>query len=227
MPPIVNPSEKASSAMLTSANCRSLARRVLLVRHAESTAQVAGAVTTSHGLIPLTEFGRRQATAFANSVATAPALIVSSPFVRALETAEPLRARYPAVPFETWPVQEFTFLDPAKCAMTSLDQRRAQRRAYRNRNDPVDRDGNDAESFNDFVQRAVDFLERARTLPSGTTYVFTHSFFMRLVEMVLESRPTDSNAFMRKYYAEVGRHIIGNLGIVALPQTSFESHHSM
>jgi broad specificity phosphatase PhoE len=103
--------------------------------------------------------------------------------------------------------------------MTSRDQRRALRHAYWSRNDPVYRDGNGAESFNDCVQRAIDFLERARKLPSGTNYVFTHSFFMRLVEMVLKPRPTNSNAFMRKYYAERKDHMITNLDIVELPQT--------
>jgi broad specificity phosphatase PhoE len=203
--------------MLISANFRSFARRVLLVRHGESAAQISGAVTTSHGLIPLTEHGRQQAVSFANSVPAAPALIVSSPFVRALETAAPLRARYSGVPFETWSVQEFTFLDPVKCFMTSRDQRRVQRHEYRNRNDPVYRDGNGAESFNDFVTRAANFLERARKLPAGTTYVFTHSFFMRLVEMLLEPRPIDDKVFMRKYYAEVRNHMIRNLDIVELP----------
>ena len=84
---------------------------VRLIRHAESAAN-AGLATTAPDSIPLTEKGQLQARAIADSITSAPDLIISSPFERAIATALPTTERFPHVPFETWPVEEFTYLSP-------------------------------------------------------------------------------------------------------------------
>ena len=87
-----------------------------LIRHGESVANAGGAVS-SFSEIPLTARGRQQAELFAARFdelsADPPTLIVQSPYLRARQTAEPLIRRFAGVPVETWPVQEFTYLDPA------------------------------------------------------------------------------------------------------------------
>lgn len=50
-----------------------------------------------------------------------PDLIVVSPEPRAKQTAEPFIARFPGVEVETWPIQEFTYLSPARCVGTTAE----------------------------------------------------------------------------------------------------------
>ena len=96
---------------------------VYLIRHAESVSN-AGERTASHGGAELSSEGRRQAEALTARIGFRPDLIVVSPFVRTRQTAEPLRQKYPDVPVEEWPVQEFSFLDADRCADTTQEERR-------------------------------------------------------------------------------------------------------
>jgi broad specificity phosphatase PhoE len=64
--------------------------------------------------IELTERGHEQARAVAASWTQAPALIVTSPYTRTRQTAAPTIARFPGVPVEVWPIEEFTYLQPAR-----------------------------------------------------------------------------------------------------------------
>lgn len=119
---------------------------VKLIRHGESAAN-AGQASPDHASIPLTPKGVEQAHLMSGSFAQAPTLIVASPFVRAHATAMPTVAVFPATPFETWPIHEFTYLEPARCANTTVAQRRDWVRAYWAKEDPAFRDGEGAESF--------------------------------------------------------------------------------
>ncbi|WP_147482000.1 phosphoglycerate mutase family protein, partial [Pseudomonas syringae] len=89
-------------------------KHVRLVRHGESAAN-AGQPSVDHATIPLTLKGVEQAQSVARSFTHAPALIVASPFSRAQATAMATVSTFPATPFETWPIQEFTYLEPARC----------------------------------------------------------------------------------------------------------------
>ena len=84
--------------------------RVIFIRHGESTGN-AGVPCHDLATIELTERGHEQARAVAASWAEAPALIVTSPYTRTRQTAAPTIARFPAVPVETWPIEEFTSHD--------------------------------------------------------------------------------------------------------------------
>lgn len=82
-------------------------KNVRLIRHGESAAN-AGEASLDHASIPLTAKGVEQAYLVAESFAQAPTLIVASPFARAQSTAMATAARFAAIPFETWPIHEFT-----------------------------------------------------------------------------------------------------------------------
>lgn len=92
--------------------------RLVCIRHGESIAN-AGAATTDPLSIGLTEAGHSQASEFARSWLEPPALFVISPAARAYETAVPVLQRFPRVPVERWPVEEFTYLSPRRCAGTA------------------------------------------------------------------------------------------------------------
>lgn len=96
---------------------------VRFIRHAESAAN-AGAATSDPASIPLTPRGHDQALAGSDSFSAAPDLIICSPFLRVQQTAAPTCVRFTAAPVQTWAVQEFTYLAPARCAHTTAEQRR-------------------------------------------------------------------------------------------------------
>ena len=94
-----------------------------LVRHGQSAAN-AGLPATGHATVPLTELGRAQARALALRLKRPPDLLILSPFLRARATAEPILSRWPDTLCETWPIQELTYLSPARCTGTTSATRR-------------------------------------------------------------------------------------------------------
>ena len=82
--------------------------RALFIRHGESTGN-AGVPCHDLGSIELTERGHEQARQVAASWTQAPALVVTSPYTRTQQTAAPTIARFPGVPVEVWPIEEFTY----------------------------------------------------------------------------------------------------------------------
>lgn len=158
---------------------------VYLIRHAQSEGNI-GLRTTIHSDIRLSAEGEKQAEELAAKTDFCPQLIVMSPFLRARQTAMPLCRKYPAVPTEIWPVEEFTFLDADRCNNTTPEERRPWVEAYFKRNDPDYVDGKGAESFAMLLARAEDMLTRLRALPAeNTTLVITHGNFIRATMLLL------------------------------------------
>lgn len=140
---------------------------IICCRHGQSVAN-AGAATSDPLSVPLTELGRQQAEEVARQWTEVPGLIVVSPAERARATALPTMRRFPTVRVEEWPIQEFTYLAPARCAGTTAEQRRAWVEDYWALADPDRCDGDGAETFNEFlarvdlaVSRLVQFVERS------------------------------------------------------------------
>lgn len=142
---------------------------VRLIRHAESAAN-AGLATTAPDSIPLTEKGQLQARAFADSITSAPDLIISSPFERAIATAPPTTERFSHVPFEMWPVEEFTYLSPTRFADTTQADRKPHAESYWKNGDAEFTDGAGAESFDHLLERADAMLAK-RMRPGITSCV--------------------------------------------------------
>jgi probable phosphoglycerate mutase len=161
---------------------------VRLIRHGESAAN-AGEASLNHASIPLTAKGVEQAHLVARSFAFAPALIITSPFSRAHTTAQATVAVFPDTPLETWRIQEFTYLEPARCAGTTIAQRRNWVAAYWAETDPEFRDGPGAESFLDFISRAQSFLIRVQAHPAQDIAVFAHGQLINAVAWLIERMP--------------------------------------
>ena len=159
--------------------------KVFLVRHGQSVAN-AGGRTSDHDSNPLTDLGRVQAREFAGRVPCTPTLIVVSPFLRAQQTAEPLQQRFPDVPVEVWPIQELTFLEPARHKDTTEDDRQPHVLEYWQRQNPALIVGPGAESFAQFLDRARDAIRRLLTTsPGGCVIIFTHGYFMQAFRLVM------------------------------------------
>ena len=166
--------------------------RVWLIRHGQSESN-AGLPSKEPGSSVLTALGHWQAHQVARAFAQAPALIVTSAYQRARQTAEPSVRRFPEAAFEEWAVQEFTYLgDLRKRAMTTAE-REPYVQAYWERSDPKEASGG-AESFAGLVRRSRDFLDRLSSQPRGPVAVFTHGLFMRAVAWSLISGVTAPDA---------------------------------
>ncbi len=135
------------------------ALKVWLIRHGQSVAN-AGLPTESHAEVALTTLGHEQAADAAARVNERPALIVTSQFLRARDSAAPVRARWPDSPVEIWPIEEFTYLSPERCRNTTVEMRRPWATAYWERADPHYSDDAGAENFAQFVQRLAAFRAR-------------------------------------------------------------------
>lgn len=188
---------------------------VHFVRHGESAAN-AGTATSDPALIPLTERGWEQARAVAETFSQAPALIVTSPYERAADTAKPSIERFPEVPVEVWPVEEFTYLSPSRCANTTAADRRPWVEGYWTSSDPEFVDGPGTESFASLIQRARESLRRLRGM-SGLVAVFGHGQFIQAVRwLIVESPVRIDSAAMRDFRAFDLEHPISNCQMITI-----------
>ncbi len=154
-----------------------------LIRHGESAAN-AGAATQDHETIPLTELGLEQAKRISEAVREDPSLIVVSPYVRAMQTAELTVKRFPNAKFEVWDdLREFTYLASATCIGTTAAERRERVEEYWRRLDPDYIDGEGAESFRQFSGRVVDVFHQLGNFKYRNDFimVFSHAQTIRLL----------------------------------------------
>ena len=151
--------------------------RAVFVRHGQSTGN---AGTPCHDLasIELTELGWKQAREVARAWTETPTLIVTSPYLRTRQTAEATIQRYPDVPVEVWPMEEFTYLQPSRWNGTRSAERMPHLERYWADADPDPDwcDSKGAESFAALLHRAEAAPARLAALPSSSlVYVFSHS----------------------------------------------------
>ena len=191
--------------------------RILLIRHGESEGNIDKRAETTPAQIPLTEKGREQARQVALKVDFKPDLIITSPYIRTQQTAEPMIQMYPDVPVEIWEVQEFTFLDAGKCKGTTIADRRPMVNAYFQRADPDYHHALGCDSFNDFVNRSVAFLKKIETCKDKNVVVFTHSQFIILTRYLHENGDTSGRRELMCHFVDILRHDkVDNCGIVEL-----------
>ena len=192
---------------------------VHFVRHGESAAN-AGTATSDPALIPLTDLGWEQARAVAETFQQTPALIVTSPYERAADTAKPTVERFPGVLVEVWPVEEFTYLSPSRCLNTTTAERKPWVESYWISADPEFTDGPGTESFSSLIQRARESLRRLHGM-TGYVAVFGHGQFIQAVRWLVTESPEriDSEA-MRAFRSFDLINAIVNCQVVTIKHDS-------
>lgn len=172
-------------------------KNIWLIRHAESIGN-AGLVTSRPDTIPLTGKGIEQALYLADSFTQAPALIVTSPYIRTQQSAKPTIRRFPTARQEQWEVQEFSYLSPARYRDTTTADRRPFVEAYWSRCDPHHIDGEGAESFADFIQRVQQAIDGLWTCQSEFVAVFGHGLFLRAMiwRMLFGAQPVNATTML-------------------------------
>ena len=151
---------------------------IWFIRHAESLANV-GSATSTPREIPLSEKGFEQAKVLAENLDPSPDLVIVSPYDRSMQTAAPLLERYPDVRTETLNVQEFTYLSISRCRGTSHEERKPIVAEYWQRSDPNYCDGDQAESFAEFLDRCRRFVDTICEEDFELAFVFTHEQFIK------------------------------------------------
>lgn len=152
---------------------------IYFVRHGQSTAN-AGGVTMAHAEIPLSELGRRQAALVAELLDVEPNLLLSSTYVRAIETARPFsdKAGCPITPHPL--LHEFSALDAGLIAGMVTAQRRPLANAFWGAADPDLRHGPGSETFREISARAAGFAGELPHLPHDTV-LFGHGIWFGLL----------------------------------------------
>lgn len=172
--------------------------KAIFVRHGQSTGN-AGIPAYDLSLLELTELGWIQAREVAANWTEIPTLIITSPYLRTQQTAAPTIERFPDVPVEVWPIQEFTYLQPSRWNGTRSAERMPHIERYWATADPDFRDGEDAESFSMLLSRATAALDRLAAMPEDAlVYVFSHGQFIQTVRsLVVDTHLTDREKMQR------------------------------
>jgi broad specificity phosphatase PhoE len=172
--------------------------QAIFIRHGQSTANI-GEVTGDFSQIPLTPFGERQAEALAATWTFTPSLIVMSPFLRTQQTAQPTIARFPEVPVETWPIEEFAYWDRQHWGDSRPEDQMKSVDSYWSEADPDRRMGH-AESFAMMLARIGAALDRLATLEvSAPVLLFTHGHFMQALRYTLLFPASSAGAAMKGF----------------------------
>jgi broad specificity phosphatase PhoE len=184
------------------------------IRHAESLANI-GRATSTPREIPLSENGFAQAQALASVIDVRPDLIILSPYERSIQTAQPLLERYPNVQTETLNVQEFTYLSISRCRGTNQEERRPWVAEFWQRADPNYCDGDQAESFAEFLNRCERFTSAVREREFELAFVFTHDQFVKgVLWNELKLADEISNASMASFSKFMSSFSIPNAAIL-------------
>lgn len=184
--------------------------RATFIRHGQSTGN-AGLPSPDLASIELTDLGWQQARAIAAEWRETPALIVTSPYLRTQQTAAPTVERFPDVPVEVWPIEEFTYLQPERWNDTRSTQRMPHLVRYWAGADPDYCDGEGAESFGTLLRRAEAALVRLATMPeSALVYVFSHGQFIQAVRSIVVDTGLDARGKMARFWRAGAPPAIGN-----------------
>jgi broad specificity phosphatase PhoE len=141
-------------------------------------------------------------TALADSITSAPDLIISSPFQHAIATALPTTERFPQVPFEIWPVEEFTYLSPNRFVGTTQADRKPHAKSYWENGDAKMSDGPGAESFDHLLGRVDAMLAKLADHDAKDILVFSHGQFIRAAAgLIKHGSHARSSDLMRKFRA--------------------------
>ena len=161
--------------------------KVCFIRHAESQSNIGGR-SQDPVAIELSPRGLDDAKAIPDRFSTPPALILTSRDVRTKQTARYTLETFPSVPHEEWEIHEFTYLSPPKYRNTTLLERLPDVNKFWSQADPLYKDGEGAESFEEFIERCRRVVDKLRSRQGGLILAFSHQQFIAGIKWLLEGR---------------------------------------
>jgi len=160
------------------------------IRHAQSLSNADKNIKSddfASATVPLSKNGIKQAKEFADDFFLPPDLIITSPYERTKQTAAPLIKKFPGVPVEEWPIQEFTYLSLDRCNGTTILERKPWVDEYWARGDEFYNDGDGAESWMDLLSRASDVIDEIKLRKERFIVLFSHEYFIAMVKYILNT----------------------------------------
>ncbi len=136
-------------------------RRIILLRHAESIANI-GELVLDKSIIKLTDEGKQSAESFSLSVPSLDRIIVSK-YIRTIETAEHLYKRFNNVDVSLWyDLNEFDYINPTNLLNLNLEERNNVENEYWLNSNPFIKNHNNRENFKEFVDRVFGVIKKLR-----------------------------------------------------------------
>lgn len=180
-------------------------RKIYLIRHAESEANVGGVFMNSNN-ITITEKGKKQAEDL-KEILEKPNRIIVSKYIRTVETAEPTIKKYNDAEVHLWlDTHEFTYMDPSNLEELKLSHLMERAIWYWGQNDPEYRDGPNRETFEEFADRMHQLILKLSKL-DGVNYIFTHGYVIRLFKILTANYTyksfEDSKASNQDHYKQI------------------------
>ena len=156
------------------------ARRVYFVRHGQSSSN-AGEVSVPHAEVPLSALGEAQSIAVAPLLPARPALVLTSPYVRARQTAAPYCARCGVQMHDVDLLHEFDAIAFHLIEGMKGEQRRTVSAEFWGKADPLLRTGEDKETFTEFASRVRAFHDIVLPVLPNETVIFGHGTWIALL----------------------------------------------
>jgi len=174
--------------------------KVWFIRHCESEAN-AGCSTSIPDAIPLTDVGWRQAKKVSLAFEQTPSLIVTSKYLRAVQTAQPTIERFSNIPTQIWGIHEFTYLSSEKLGNTSREERQPLVKSFWTNCDPDYLHGTGAETFSNFIERVKAMKDKIMALDEGFIAIFSHGYVIKAMLWAnLINSFTATTDYMQNFY---------------------------
>lgn len=171
---------------------------IWLIRHAECHSNI-GEKTTHPATSTLTQTGILQSERIADCIDFQPDSIIHSPYLRAMQSAQPTIIKFPEVTIEEWPVQEFIYLPHEKYLNSTQADRRTAVDEYWQQCDPQQKNADEAESFVEFIDRMEMTIEQLKHF-KGRVIVFTHGHVIRaMIWKIITGRLQKDKTGMAQY----------------------------
>ena len=193
---------------------RTMSLKLWLIRHGQSMVN-SGVWTDKPHATTLSPLGEETAQAAAAKVIEEPTVIISSPLIRAVDSANYIRKVWPEVASVIWPIEEFIYLSPAKLSVLTKNQRNELISAYWRTADPSYCDAQDTESFKTFISRVENFYTQVSKL-QGFVVVVGHGQFFKAFLLGLKFGFSPDKVWMKRYREQELKSAIKNSEIIEL-----------
>lgn len=188
--------------------------KLWLIRHGQSSIN-AGVWNPNPASATLTPLGREQAQRIATEIKEQPTLMITSPLVRAQESAQYILLNWPKTTTTIWPIQELIYLAPSTLQHLTAAERTARINTYWEKGDPFYCDGEGAESFAGFVQRLLQFHAQL-CQQQGFVVVVGHGQFFKAYQLGLTYGFQATSAWMHLFRQQETMHPIKNSELLKL-----------
>lgn len=185
-------------------------KKITIYRHAESEANIGG-ISKPNAEILITDEGQQKAKILAQSIVEKPTKIYISEFIRTKQSAKPLCTKFNLEPQPLAQLNEFNTISFELVEGLTGEQRVPLTRKYWVESDPNARFGKDAETFNEFAKRVIDFTQVLKTLEDGSI-IFCHGMWMSYFLWSQLGKGKENDRYVMRNFFRFHQSIkIGNL----------------